>query len=164
MAAGSLCDNGATHYQLGRYDQAMVSWQRVAAYVHVDDPSELRELATAALMGGFFLLLAAGKDDESLDTLEHALHIGGDEYQSQHRQWLTASLCEAVAAGYGEWVKCAMEKAGLTESMEPLWHAIRAELGVALEPLPAEIMDAVTDIRRKFARNPVNQSETSKAT
>ena len=45
-----------------------------------------------------------------------------------------------------------MEEKGLTESMEPLWHAVRAELGEELEPLPAEIMDAVTDIRRKFVR------------
>ena len=36
------------------------------------------------------------------------------------------------------------------ESMEPLWHAVRAELGEELEPLPAEIMDAVTDVRRRL--------------
>ena len=154
MAAKSLCDKGATLYQLDRYDEAMVAWQRAAEYVHVDDASELRELATTALMGSFFLLLALGRDDESLDTLEHALHIGGGEYESQQRPLLTASLCEAVATGHGEWVKRVMEEKGLTESMEPLWHAVRAELGEELEPLPAEIMDAVTDIRRKFVRKP----------
>ena len=42
-----------------------------------------------------------------------------------------------------------MEKAGLAESMEPLWHAVRADAGEELEPLPAEIMDTVKDIRRE---------------
>ena len=44
------------------------------------------------------------------------------------------------------------EEAGLAEPMEPLWHAIRAELGEELEPLPAEIMEAVTDLRQEFFR------------
>ena len=34
--------------------------------------------------------------------------------------------------------------------MEPLWHAVREELGEALEPLPAEIRDTVTEIRQEF--------------
>lgn len=154
MAAKSLCDKGLALYKLDRHEEATVAWQRAAEYVHEDDASELRELASTALIGSCFLLLALGRDDESLDTLEHALDIGGGEYQSQRRTLLTASLCEAVATGHGEWVKRVMEEKGLTESMEPLWHAVRAELGEELEPLPAEIMDAVTDIRREFVRNP----------
>ena len=43
-----------------------------------------------------------------------------------------------------------MERAGLVESMEPLWHAVRTEEGVEVEPLPAEIMDTVKDIRREI--------------
>ena len=54
-----------------------------------------------------------------------------------------------------------MEEFGLVESMEPLWHAIRLELGEDLEPLPAEIMDAVTDIRRNFISNPDSPSGTT---
>ena len=154
MAAKSLCDKGLALYKLDRHEEATVAWQRAAEYVHEDDASELRELASTALIGSCFLLLALGRDDESLDTLEHALDIGDGEYQSQRRTLLTASLCEAVATGHGEWVKRVMEEKGLTESMEPLWHAVRAELGEELEPLPAEIMDAVTDIRREFVRNP----------
>ena len=164
MAAESLGDKGATLYQLDRYDDAMVAWQRVVEYVRVDDASELRQLATTALIGSFVLSLALGKDDKSLDTLERALPIDGGEYLSQHRPLLTASLCQAVAAGYGEWVKRVMEKTGLIESMEPLWHAVRAELGEELEPLPAEIMDAVTDIRREFVRNPGSPPGPSEAT
>ena len=57
---------------------------------------------------------------------------------------------QAVGAGHGPRVKRMMEEAGLAEPMEPLWHAVRAELGEELEPLPAEIMDAVKEISRKF--------------
>ena len=157
MAVKSLGDKGTTLYKLDNYDEAVVAWQRVAEYVHTDDASELRELATATLLGGSLLLLALERDDESLNSLEHALRLGGGEYQSQRRPMLTA-LCEAVATGHGEWVKNVMEENGLIEPMEPLWHAVRAELGEELEPVPAEIMDAVTDLRREFAKNPDRSS------
>ena len=90
----------------------------------------------------------------ALDALEHALRTGGAELQSKKRPHLTMSLCEAVAAGYAPRVKHMMVEFGLIESMEPLWHAVRLELGEELEPLPAEIMEAVTDIRREFIGNP----------
>lgn len=35
--------------------------------------------------------------------------------------------------------------------MEPLWHAVRAETGEELESLPAEITQAVTDIRKRLS-------------
>jgi len=52
-----------------------------------------------------------------------------------------------------------MEEFGLAESMEPLWHAVRLALGEDLGPLPAEIMDAVTDIRQSFFSNPDSSSD-----
>ena len=61
------------------------------------------------------------------------------------------SLSRAVAAGHGARVKQIMRKAGLVESMEPLWHAVRAELGEELEALPAEVMDAVALLRARIA-------------
>ena len=69
------------------------------------------------------------------------------------KEWpgLTESLIPAVAAGHGSRIKRMMEEAGLAEPMEPLWHAIRAELGEELEPLPAEIMETVTDLRQEFS-------------
>ena len=95
----------------------------------------------------------------ALDAFEHALRIGGVEFQSKRHPHLTVSLCQAIAAGYAPRVKRIMEDFGLIESMEPLWHAVRAELGEELKPLPAEIMDAVTDIRRVFLGNPDSPSE-----
>ena len=75
--------------------------------------------------------------------------IGAEEI----KEWpgLTESLIPAVAAGHGSRVKRMMEEAGLVEPMEPLWHATRAELGEELEPLPAEIMETVTDLRQEFS-------------
>ena len=61
------------------------------------------------------------------------------------------SLIRAAAAGHGERIKRIMDEAGLIESMEPLWHALRVELGEQLEPLPAEIMDAVSTIRERIS-------------
>ena len=66
---------------------------------------------------------------------------------------MTQSLFRAVLAGHGPRVKRTMEETGLIETMEPLWHAARAELGASLDPLPAEIMDAVVMIRREIAKN-----------
>ena len=86
-----------------------------------------------------------------MDRLAHALHIGGDAFQEKERPGLTESLIPMVAAGHGSRIKRMMEEAGLAEPMEPLWHAIRAELGEELEPLPAEIMETVTDLRQEFS-------------
>jgi len=96
------------------------------------------------------VLAHRGKWTEALDQLEYALHTGRDDFQEQDQPSLVESLIQAVGAGYGPRVKRMMEEAGLAEPMEPLWHAVRAELGEELEPLPAEIMDAVKEIRRKF--------------
>ena len=99
------------------------------------------------------VLASRGKWAESLDRLEHALGIGGGDFPEQAWAGLTESLIPAVAAGYGPRVKQMMESAGLVEPMEPLWHAVRAELGEELEPLPAEIMDAVADLRLEFVQD-----------
>ena len=117
---------------------------RRAVELAPENPSAFHTLSDA--------LAWRGKWVESLDQLEHALGIGGGDFQEQEWAGLTESLIPAVSAGYGPRVKQIMENAGLVEPMEPLWHAIRAELGEELEPLPAEIMDTVADLRLEFAR------------
>ena len=104
------------------------------------------------------ILARRGYWTEALSALERALHVGGEDVRNQQRPAMTESLIRALAAGHGTQVKRMMEEFGLTESMEPLWHAVRAELGEELEALPAEIMDAVTDIRREFAKDPDRSS------
>ena len=97
------------------------------------------------------VLACLEKWTEALDWLERSLLVGIEELPRSNMLGLTKSLTCAVAAGHGKRVKRLMEDASLTESMEPLWHAVRAELGEELEPLPAEIMDAVTEIRSRLS-------------
>ena len=108
-----------------------------------ENPEALRTLSN--------ILACQGKWTEALDQLENALRMARSESQDQEVTSLTESLIRAVAAGNGPRVMDMMEAAGLAESMEPLWHAIRAELGEELEPLPTEIMIAVTEIRQRFS-------------
>ena len=86
----------------------------------------------------------------AMGSLEHAMGIGDDDFQTTERAGLTASLIGLVSAAQGRRVMRLMKQAGLVESMEPLWHAVRMEAGEEVEPLPAEIMDTVKDIRREI--------------
>ena len=98
------------------------------------------------------VLARLGKWTEALDWLERSLLVSGEGLPQSRMSGLTEPLIRAVAAGHGKHVKRLMEEAGLAEPMEPLWHAVRAELGEELEPLPAEIMDTVTEIRSRFSK------------
>ena len=97
------------------------------------------------------VLACLGKWTEALDWLERSLLVSGEELSQSRVPGLTEPLIRAVAAGHGKRVKKMIEEASLAEPMEPLWHAVRAELGEELEPLPAEIMDTVTEIRSRFS-------------
>ena len=90
-----------------------------------------------------------GNWTEALDTLERAVRADAD-YKHEERPGLTDSFIEMVAAGHGARVKRILEDAGLAKELEPLWFATRTELVEEIEPLPAEIMDAVNDIRQEF--------------
>ena len=57
----------------------------------------------------------------------------------------------AIATGHAKQAKAMLERTKLAASMEPIWHAARAELGEELEPLPAEVMDAVKTVRKRVA-------------
>ncbi len=120
------------------------------AHEHARRAVELAPKNPEALQTLSDVLASRGNWTEALDPLEQALRIAGCESQGQELTGLTESLIRAVAAGHGHRIKEMMETAGLAESMEPLWHALRAELGEELEPLPAEIMDAVTEVRRRL--------------
>ena len=97
------------------------------------------------------ILARLEKWTESLNWLEKSLLDSGDELPQPSTRGLAEPLIHAVAAGHGKRVKKLMEEARLAKPMEPLWHAVRAELGEELEPLPAEIMDTVTEIRNRFS-------------
>lgn len=109
----------------------------------------------------FRILACRERWTAALDCLEQALRTGGEEFQDLERLGLVEPLIQASAAGYGEWVKRIMVDTELTQRMEPLWHALRAELGEDLEPLPAEIVDAVSDIRQKLAKTQANMNTSN---
>ena len=97
------------------------------------------------------VLAFGGRWTEALERLEQALAVGANELKREERHRLAVSLMRAAAAGQGQQVKRMMEESGLAQQMEPMWHAVRAELGEDLEPLPAEIMDAVAEVRRRIS-------------
>ena len=98
------------------------------------------------------VLVRRGKTKESLDCLDRLLRIERENPHLSEMPGLTHSLIRGVAAGHAKRVRRMMEESGLAESMEPLWHAVRTELGEQLEPLPAEIMDTMREIRREFSQ------------
>ena len=98
------------------------------------------------------VLACLEKWTEALDWLERSLMDSGEELPQPRTRGLAEPLIRAVAAGHGRRVKRLMEEANLAEPMEPLWHAVRAELGEELEPLPAEIVDTVKEIRNRFSK------------
>lgn len=93
-----------------------------------------------------------GNWDKALDRFEQALRLNAGQAQGRAGKEVVESLIRAAAAGYAARVKMIMHETGLVESMEPLWHAVRMELGEELEPLPAEVMDAVALLRRRISK------------
>ena len=73
-----------------------------------------------------------------------------DAGQRHFHHWMQAMI-SLIAGGHAARVRQVLALSDLTESFEPLWHAARAELGEDLGPLPAEVMDAVKEVRRRVA-------------
>ncbi len=97
------------------------------------------------------VLARCGNWMAALEKLDRALSVAaGQGYWNTHG--LTESLINLTAAGWSQQVRQIIEShPALTETMEPLWHAVRAETGEELESLPAEITQAVIDIRKRFS-------------
>ena len=89
---------------------------------------------------------------EAMEGLEQALRSDRGQPKEATGKEVVDLLIRAAAAGHGARVKRIMDETGLAESMEPLWHAVRAELGEELEPLPTEVMDAVALVRCGIVR------------
>lgn len=114
-----------------------------AAELMPDDPAAFHTVSD--------VLARRGNWTGALEKLNRALSIAGDQ-QCWNTHGLTESLINLTAAGWSQQIRQIMENhPALTETMEPLWHAVRVETGEELESLPAEITQAVTDIRKKFS-------------
>ena len=93
------------------------------------------------------VLARQGMWEESLTHLAEAANWSGKDPDLAGS--LADSLIGALAAGHANRVKEIMADTALVEPMEPLWHATCAELGEELQPLPAEVVDAVAAVRAK---------------
>ena len=91
------------------------------------------------------VLARQGRWDESLTHLEAAVSWSADE-PVLVGSGVAESFIRALAAGHATRVKEIMGRTTFPESMEPLWHATRAELGEEIGPLPAEVADAVAAV------------------
>lgn len=119
------------------------------AEAHARHAVELASNDPAALHTLSDVLAGLGNWTEALDALERAIQVDAGY---KHEDWpgLTDSFIDIVAAGNADRVKRLLEEAGLTRELEPLWFATRIRLGEEIEPLPAEIMEVVNDLRQEF--------------
>ena len=67
------------------------------------------------------------------------------------QRW-THMLVAMIAHGRAAQVKKILNETSATECLEPVWLAARAELGEDLGPLPAEVLNAVDEVRQMVAK------------
>ena len=116
-----------------------------------DRASESRPGSPDAAFVLFEIAAARGDWEDALPCLERCLGEGGEEFRGRMSAGLIDAFIRAAAAGHARWVERTMAEAGLTEAMEPLWRAVRAELGEKAEAPPAEIADATADVRSRIS-------------
>ena len=96
------------------------------------------------------VLKRRGRRGAAKDLLARVPSGHADASERLTLRW-THMLIGMIANGGAAQVKRLLSDDNTTESMEPLWLAARAELGEDLGPLPAEVLDAVEDVRRMVA-------------
>ena len=179
VVADLLTANGAELNRSGRYSEAEAI-SGTASKVAPESGVALRNLAVAVFCAGDVMRLREAEDyarraveltpdepasahilsdilalrgewNEALQWLELALLLSIKEEQDGERSGLIESLIAAVASSQGLRVKSMMERVGVIDVMEPLWHAVRADLGEDVEPLPTEISNAVKTLLEEFS-------------
>ena len=60
-------------------------------------------------------------------------------------------MISMIADGHAGQARQLIVDTDAMEALEPLWHVAREELGEDIGPLPTEVMDAVTEVRRRVA-------------
>ncbi len=178
VIAGALAANGAGLIQSGRLSDAEAicrtavavapesgaAWHTLAVAVfRADERTRLREAeefarraveltpdepGSAHILSD--ILAYRGEWNEALQWLERALLLSIKEERYGERSGLIESLIEAVASNQGLRVKSMMERVGAIDVMEPLWYAVRTDLGEEIEPLPTEIGNAVKALLEEF--------------
>ncbi len=77
--------------------------------------------------------------------------IGVEIGEHELLRGFTHVLVSAIAHGQGQQVLSLLEDSILGELQEPILHAVREELGLPLQSLPAEIMKAKDEVRERIA-------------
>ena len=96
------------------------------------------------------VLKRRGKRRAEKELLARVSDVHADANEGLTRRW-THMLIAMIANGGAPQVKRLLVHANATETLEPLWLAARAELGEDLGPLPADVLDAVGEVRRMVA-------------
>ena len=96
------------------------------------------------------VLKRRGKRRAANELLARVSDVHADANERVTRRW-SHMLIAMIANGGAPQVKRLLVDANATETLEPLWLAARAELGEDLGPLPAEVLDAVGEVRRMVA-------------
>lgn len=144
LAWSALAETLLQHQQRSRLPDAEF-YSRRALELAPDDENVLRTL--------YAVLRRRRKRKEARDLLRRVPNSHRmDATQRSMLRWLDVFI-EGVAQGHAPYVKQMIAQAGMTETMEPLWHAVRAELGEEIGPLPVEVMAAVHEVRRKIAES-----------
>ena len=138
----SLAEAVLGHGQRGRLAEAERHARRAVNLAPDDDNPKLTLFA---------VLKHRRKRAEARELLAQVRQAGKIDAGQRHlHRWMQAMI-SLIAGGHAARVRQTLAVGGLTESLEPLWHAARAELGEDLGPLPAEVMDAVKEVRRRVA-------------
>ena len=104
----------------------------------------------AGLVTLYAILKRRRKRKAAKELLARVPNANVDAKERFVRRW-THTLIAMIADGRAAQVKQLLNNTKATESLEPLWLATRAELGEDLGPLPAEVLDAVAEVRRLVA-------------
>lgn len=112
---------------------------------------ELAPKREDALLTLYAVLKRRNKAKEARELLTRVPDAEMAASQRQGRRWVGVMI-SLIADGHAALVKQMLADMDATGTLEPLWHAARAELGEDLGPLPSEVMDAVEEVRRRVAQ------------
>ena len=125
---------GFTQSEMRKVEDAHAHLGAVADSSRPDELPQQRQYQIAASIGEAFTRAESGRPEDATALLG----------------W-THTLIAMIAYGRTAQVKQLLVEANAAVSLEPLWLAARAELGEDLGPLPAEVLDAVDEVRRMVA-------------
>ena len=147
LGASSLCFVNFVRSLMAAQDEGSIA----ETSKHVRSALDWAPDSPTVLQMSAWALVRLGKWEESLALLEKAVAMLPESESLATPT--TDTLIRIAAAGHMVPVREIMANTRLTVDLEPLWHAIRLELGEQIEPLPAEIMDATNRTRDRLVHN-----------